>query len=333
MFGKLSVRNIPDQIFRALESMAEQHDRSTEAEARQAIRAWVEPSLVEETRNNRRREISERLNRMLRQVNSDRPSKLLPSHIAEAIGEERAEEVEDWFLGEREPSFAQLSAIAKLLGVDAKWLKHGDARLYPCEYHRLSEDPFAAVDWLLTWTPPSEWADGKLTRLHLVRAEDKAGNLYIVKESDHGHFLTFYTPIHVSEEIGAGGEAMLAALFVTLELLYRRYTKLDINVLGHQLHPDDIAQLTSGNTNPGSLLKEGGRSTWWEDIWDREMVSKREYWPGWHSLCDRIEGVISERKRLNTLRTLIRRGVITKPRESDLDAETGATGEVSEPTA
>jgi len=255
---------------------------------------------------------------MLTQVNSgQRGTKLTPSHIAEAIKEERAEDVEDWFLGEKEPSFPQLSAIASFLGVDSDWLKHGDKTLYPPAYERLSENPFEAVDWLLSWDlADNQSDDGKLKTLHLIRADNPTGGLYMVKESDKGHFRTFYTPIHVSEEIGAGGEASLAALFVTLELLYKRYTAMGngIMVLGYQLRPDDIAQLTNGNTHPGSLLKEGSRSMWWEDIWDSEMAPKHNYWPGWKSLYERIERVISARTHLNELRTQIRQGATTMAR-------------------
>jgi plasmid stability protein len=314
MFSKIAIRNIPSQIFRALETLADLHDRSTEAEARQALRAWVDPLLVQDGRNTRRKEVAERLNRMLTQVNAGRRGpKLTPSHIAEAIQEERAEDVEDWFLGEKEPSFSQLSAIASLLGVDSEWLKHGDKSLYPPEYVRLSENPFEAVDWLMSWEFVDEQPDGKVKTLHLIRADDASGGLYIVKESDKGHFRTYYTPVHVSEEIGAGGEASLAALFVTLELLYKRYTAMGsgIMVLGYQLRPDDIAQLTNGNTHPGSLLKEGLRSMWWEDIWDREMAPKHNYWSGWKQLHERIERVILARTNLNELRTRIRQGATT----------------------
>jgi antitoxin FitA len=314
MFSKIAIRNIPNQIFRALEAVADLHDRSTEAEARQALRAWVEPSLVQETRNTRRKDVAERLNRMLAQVNAARNgTKLTTSHLAEAIQEERAEDVEDWFLGEKEPSFSQLVAMAKFLGVDPDWLKHGDKALYPPRYERLSENPFEAVDWLLSWDPVTAAPASKVKRLHLIRADNPTGELYIVKESEEGHFLTFYTPIHVSEEIGAGGEASLAALFVTLELLYKRYTQSGsgIMVLGHLLRPDDITQLTAGNTHPGALLKEETRSMWWEDLWDSEMAPKHNYWPGWKSLHERIESVISARTRLNERRSQIRQGAVT----------------------
>jgi plasmid stability protein len=315
MFSKIAIRNIPSQIFRALETLADLHDRSTEAEARQALRAWVEPLLVRDSRNTRRKDIAERLNRMLAQVNSgQRGTKLTPSHVAEAIQEERAEDVEDWFLGEKEPSFSQLSAIADFLGVDSDWLKHGDRALFPSEFHRLSENPFEAVDWLLSWDhADNQLNEGKLKTLRLIRAANPNGQLYIVKESDKGHFRTYSTTIHVSEEIGAGGETSLAALFVTLELLYKRYIAIgcDILIFGYQLPPDDIAQLMSGNTHPGSLLNERSRSNWWEDVWDCEMAPKSNYWPGWKSLHERIERVVSARTHLNGLRGQIRQGRLT----------------------
>ncbi len=312
MFSKLSVRNIPDQIFRALEGLASRHDRSTEAEARQAIRAWVGPALVQEDRNTRRKQVAERLNQMLKQINAGRRGPAITaSHIAEAIHEERAEDVEDWFLGEKEPTFSQLAAVAKFLGVAPAWLKHGDDRLFPVKDVRLSEDPFEAVDWLLSWSPSPSGADGSLKTLHLVRADSKDGELYIVKESSDRHFMTFTTPIHVSEVIGDGGERSLAALFVTLELLYKRHTSVTGTVFGHVLSSDDVAQLVSGKTNPATLLTENSRSMWWEDIWDGSMREKREYWPGWTSLYRRIEGVIAERKHLNGQRLQIRRGART----------------------
>jgi plasmid stability protein len=320
MFKKISIRNIPSQIFQALETLAYRHDRSTEAEARQALRAWVEPLSVQDSRNSRSKAVAARLNLMLSQVNAGQQGRdLAPSHIAEAIKEERAGEVEDWFLGEKEPSFAQLEAIASFLGVNSEWLKHGDKTLYPPEYHRLSENPFEAVDWLLTWNDTTDASsDGTVKTLHLIRADNDTGGLYIVKESDQGHFRTFYTPIHVSEAIGAGGEASLAALFVTLEILYKRYTKMgsDIMVLGYQLRPNDITQLTGGNTHPGVLLKEASRSMWWEDLWDRKMAPHHNYFPGWQSLYERIDRVISGKASLNKIRTQIRQGeTATMPQE------------------
>lgn len=129
------VRKIPDDVFRELRKKADMNYRSTEAEARQALQAWVAPHLIQESRNTRRKALANRLNMMLTQFNAGRDgSDLKPSHIAELIGEERAEHVEDWFLGIQEPDYSHLTKIANLLGVDPAWLKHGDEveLLSPC---------------------------------------------------------------------------------------------------------------------------------------------------------------------------------------------------------
>lgn len=310
MFGKISVRNIPQQIFNALEALADRHDRSTEAEARQAIQAWVEPSIVQEERNTRRKEVAERLARLLQQVNASRyGQQMRPSHVAQSIGEEGAEEVEDWFLGQKEPPFAKLEAISHLFGIEAKWLQHGDGHIYPVASQRVAENPEEAVRWLTTWETEHE-AGGEVKTIHLIRNMNEQGDLYIVKESAKGHFRIYHTPTHVSEVIGAGGESMLTHLFVTLELLYKRWTKSGANfqVIGHQLKPSDVALLTNGQTNPGALLRDKGVSMWWEDIWDRAMVDKENYWPGWRSLCDRIERAVATSKHLTEIRDKIRSG-------------------------
>lgn len=308
MFSKISVRNIPQHIFNALEVLATKHDRSTEAEVRQAIQAWVEPTLIQEERNTRRREVAERLKRALEQVNDYRHDKMRPSHIAQGIGLERAEEVEDWFLGEREPTFRELSQIAELFGIGAPWLIHGDGKMFPVEGYRVPEDPVAAVDWLTTWPDQAD----TLKTLHLIRSSDESGSLYIVKESEKKRFLMYHTPTHVSESIGAGGEAMLTHLFVTLELLYKRWTKggAGYHVAGHQIRQDEISLVMKGNKNPGSFLDNNGVSMWWEDIWDRAMVDRNTYWTGWRSLCDRIERAIVATPHLSEIRQKIRSGEI-----------------------
>jgi len=313
MFAKLSLRNLPQEIFNALEALATRHDRSTEAEARQAIRAWVEPTIVQGERNARRQEVAERLTRLLEQVNYDmRTNKLRPSHVAQRIGESTAEGVEDWFLGLKEPTFTQLQNIADLFGVRAEWLQHGDGAIYPVQLHRLSEDPATAVNWLTKWDTEEHEGGDQLKTLHLIRSTSDQGELYVVKASTGGRYRIFYTPTHVSEHIGAGGEAMLRSLFVTLELLYKRYTAIGApySVKSHLVKPADITNLTNGNTNPSAILLDRTDSMWWEDCWDAEMFKSHEYWPGWRALSERIDRVIGLDKHLASIRDQIRKGEV-----------------------
>ncbi len=255
-------------------------------------------------------EIPNRLNRLLEQINADRYEKVRPSHVAQLLGEDHTVEVEDWFLGKRTPTFAKLSAIAELFGVEAKWLQHGDGHIYPVEHEELPRNPAEAANRLLSW----EGGADQLEVLHLIRAMDDAGGLYIVKKSKRGHFRIYYTSIHVSEMIGATGEADLTSLFVTLELLYKRYTsgRFEVRVVGHQLKREDVSVLVNGNTNPGLFLDKG-RTTWWEDIWDRKMTGN-DYWPGYHSLRDRIERGIATNAHLTKWRENIQSGMRTTGR-------------------
>jgi hypothetical protein len=252
-------------------------------------------------------EIPTRLNLLLTQVNADRYEIVRPSHVAQMLGEDRTVEVEDWFLGKKTPTFSNLFDIAELFGVEAKWLQHGDGHIYPVEFEELPRNPDEAADLLLSW----HGEEDKLESLHLIRAMDDVGGLYIVKESKREHFQIFHTPIHVSEVIGATGEADLMSLFVTLELLYKRRSAggFDISIIGHQLERKDVSLLVAGNTNPRLLLREG-RSTWWEDIWDRQM-SGNDYWAGYHPLRDRIERAIATNAYLTKWRENIRSGLLT----------------------
>ena len=95
-------------------------------------------------------------------------------------------------------------------------------------------------------------------------------------------------------------EGMLITLWGTLEKLYKHYTKADCWVYGYLISPADFNLLVSGAVHPLSILSDHVKSTWWEDIWDEEMFQKNDYWPGWKSLCLRINGAIKYRKSLST---------------------------------
>lgn len=314
MFGKLAVRNIPTDILSALEALALAHDRSTEAEARHAIRSWVEPSILKEERNARRAEVAERLGRLLEQANCRHCSTpLRPSHIALGIGEQRAEEVEDWFLGRQEPTFKQLEAVAQFLGAQPKWLQHGDGHMFFVEPIRLSENPVEAVTWLTDWDSQNEEPNVQLDAVYFVRELSKTGALLIIKKSSRGHYRTFTTPYHVSEEIGAGGEGALSSLFVSWELLYNRLGKISQVVASYLVNKETYNLLRAGNTIPTIALRDSDKSTWWEDIWDEKMQSKHEYWPGWTNLCQRITRCVTFSPHLSSVREQIRNGEVTFP--------------------
>lgn len=300
------IRGIPKSVLDNLEASAVRHDRSVEAEARQALSAWVEPIAIEAEQSKRSAEVGTRLMRLLEQLNDENTGKTLrPSEIAEKMGEERAGEVEKWFLGRAEPTFAQLDALAKLFAVSPGWIKHGNNTMFPIESHRLSEDAVEAATWL------SEWEDGEpVDAIHLVREASKTGSLLVIKESTRHQFKVFATGIHVSEEIGNGGESMLTHLWVTLALLYKRYTRgsRHFMVFSYLAQPNTYKQMASGQVNALTLLRDCEKTPWWEDAWDQSMYAKNTYWKGWKELCERIARAIARNDRLSTQLDAIKRG-------------------------
>ncbi|CAB3805421.1 hypothetical protein LMG28614_06204 [Paraburkholderia ultramafica] len=307
MFGKMAIRNIPEEVLTALEALAARNDRSVEAEARIALRSHVQPTVEREIRNTRVAEVGTRLTNVLEQVNQVRGTRTLkPSHIAQAIGEDRASEVEDWFIGQEEPTFTQLASIADYLGCSRDWLQHGDGKMFKVHTERLSESAGEAVEQLLDLN-----AERPVTFLHLVREESAAGELLIIKQYDDWRCATWTTPIHVSDAIGAGGERALSCLSVTLQLLYAYYTSrrgTRVLVKSYQLPSEACKAIRGGATHPLVPLQDGYERPWWEDFWDEGQFREHaDYWVGWKAICERIFRVVSNDDRLNQLREQIAR--------------------------
>lgn len=316
--NKILVRGLDSEVLQALLVMADASDRSLEAEARTAIRSWVQPLLISQERSERRTQLSQRLARALAEVNEVGRLGWRPSHVAQGIGSACAEPTEEWFLGRAEPTFAQLEEVADLLGVNRAWLQHGDGHPFPVGDVRLSEDPSQAVRWLLNFPDEPEAPLGpyqpvpafpEMKRLVFVRSAGKTGALAIVKQRDDYRCKTYMTPTHVSDEIGAGGEAQLMALSVTLELLYKLYSKAGTPpVTSWIVQEKDFSRLIAGQVHPLSLDNGSVTQLWWEDFWDDSMKGRNTYWSGWGEITARIGKAISLTERLDKQRALIRSG-------------------------
>jgi antitoxin FitA len=295
---KLLVRNIPQFIYDLLHKLSERNDRSVEAEARHALKSWVGPLIQKEEASNRRQEISQRLLLLLEATTNATHGQIKLSHVAKGIGMELAEPVENWFNGITEPPFSELKKIAKYFNASSDWLRHGDGKMYEVRTVRPSENPKVTIKWLLA---KDECTGDDVTSIHLIRAMNKCGDFVIVKQFG-GRTLnckTITTGIHISEVIGSGGEAALMHLFVTLELLYKVYTKksdIDIFVQSFILPEDQFNSLVNGHIHPLEVIKmrQNVALPWWEDIWDKKMQSKNTYWDGWSSLTARISRAIEQ---------------------------------------
>jgi hypothetical protein len=291
---KLNVRNIPDDIYSALEERASKNHRSLEGEARYALQNWLTPPDILLTGEEKYRQaVCGRLNAVLRKTNEYRNyNPLQPSNIATELEMEDLGLVADWFSGDRLPALSDLKRLSKLFACREDWLVHGQGNVYRWNSgQRLHGAGRAAVKKLLE--PDSD--GNKVHTIRLLRETDDAGALLIIREFENTRFVdAFWTNIHVSEMIGAGGESDLADFFVTLRALYKAFVSLDLFVKSYLMPPEAYKEIEAEQSYPLMLIKDYRvkESMWWEDIWDKSQRGKFSYWTGDTALIRRIESAI-----------------------------------------
>lgn len=219
--------------------------------------------------------------------------------MAVELGIEDLGLVANWFSGDVLPSFTELQRLSKLFGCRADWLIHGEGDVYEWNSGvRMHGTGRSAVKHLLR--PDSD--GNKVTDIRLLREDSDIGALLILREFENTRYVdAFWTNLHVSEVIGAGGESDLADFFVTLRALYKSFVKLDVNVKGYLMPRSAYKQIREEEqAYPLMLLKDYrvNESMWWEDIWDKSQRGKFNYWKGDEALIRRIEDAIKRNKRL-----------------------------------
>lgn len=279
----------PTPLKEAIERAAHRNNRSMNAEIIARLEQTLLPSLAD------------RLRSLTSQINDARPlHPMLPSLIAERIGETSASYVERVFDGLDEPTFELLDRISSLLGVNAEWLKHGLGQPFPTAFERWLGIGF--VDKL---------AEMKPERIHVIRSRNDAGNVAIVLQLDDVKYSTIRTPLHASDQIGAGGERDLAAFS---NLCYRLSKRRDLNANGLLLDDATFGDLVGGTVYPRTAVQAGSSSMWFEDWWDPSMFRHERifdhYWPSFKEWCERIYRVVQESKQLRAERERIDKGEI-----------------------
>lgn len=279
----------PTPLKEAIERAAHQNNRSMNAEIIARLEQTLLPSLAD------------RLRSLIAQINDARPlHPVLPSLIAERIGEPSAIYVERVFDGLDEPTFELLDRISLLLGVSPDWLKHGFGQPFPTAFERWLGIGF--VDTL---------AEMKPQRIYVIRSRNDAGNVALVLQLDDVKYATIRTPLHASDQIGAGGESDLAAFS---NFCYRLSRRRNLNSSGLLLNDETFSGLTGGTVYPRTVVQAGSSSMWIEDWWDPSMFRHERifdhYWPGFKEWCERIYQAVQSSEQLRTEREAIDNGEI-----------------------
>lgn len=277
---RMSVRSVPVHIMNAMDIMAKRNERSLEGEIRHALRTWVQPVTHEAKKSIRIQEVSGRLNRLIEDCGLALKKTYSASQLALITKMEYAEPAEQWMLGEKEPSLNQLIAIAHHFNSNSDWLLHGEQNMFKAEHTRIPESPIEGLRFLI-----------KDEGIHLIR-ERSRGAFAFVLENSSGQCSTYQTPYYISEQTGTGGEASLAWLMLTFELLYLYYTQPGCDnkmiIKSYLMDSDTYSSLVDGKTHPKNALRNASEASWWEDIWHKEQFNHVDYWDGWKPLCEKL---------------------------------------------
>lgn len=269
---------LPDGMRERITVTAKQNNRSMNAE----IVAQLEASLISSA--------TDRLLFVLEAIRVGSRQPLTASHLAEAIGEKSPVTIESIFSRTQVPEFSLLQKIATYLHINEDWLKHGSIK------PNSSQIPFLVSN---VSNFNTEFADKLIAEnthtVFLVRCNDADGGLTIVRQIDDHKSDVKKTNIHLSENIGSGGEANLIRFWHACkhmwELKRGKFTSL-------QMEPNQYKELISGKIYPLTAVQNAKRAHWFDDWWDPKMFEGRndqdEYWIGYRDFCKRIYNAIEK---------------------------------------
>lgn len=246
-------------------------------------------------------DISNRLNFVLNESNQIRDSKFLnPSLIAFEMGFDHAGMVEAWFQGRLEPTFNELTDLAKLLGCSSDWLLFGLGKPYPV---KLAPSSFN-VESLIKFCLETELDFNKVTSLHFVRNDSKEGQILIIKRFNNNFCQVYNTNFHISDIVGNTGREQ-RAIFV-LALLAISKMQWRGKVFSYLLDETNFSKLTLGDEHPLKTLCKFRYLEWMDDIYDPSMYQRVSYWNGWENLCVGISADIDRDEHLLAEKNLIK---------------------------
>ena len=290
MFVKtINVRGLEPQVLAEMQALAQQNERSLEAEARLAIRQWCQLQQKQSSSQLEKynQALSARLQIVLDMANQISHNKLSYSHIAEKFGHNDPSQVQTWFTGEAVPSFNETEHLSFLLGCDANWLKHGTNSPYRRYFYDITKQSplFFAKDVINTTL------DGlPVYKLHIVLNENN-GYIYCIQEFEQNHLCYTYlsSSFYLKGEYGSSGLANTARFILMLLALDHLNSKVIIK--GYTIE-DKFAQSIFGKGEKHPLLFRAysKESPWNEDIIDKNYPMS--YWEGYKSLQQKVHQYI-----------------------------------------
>jgi transcriptional regulator with XRE-family HTH domain len=178
--------------------------------------------------------------------------------LAVEIGLEKVSELEHYFNGSREPTFAFLDKFASTFGIDPRWLKFGEGRPFEASTQKASS-PLGHYQFIVEVDPP---------QTIFVLSDSPTRQACIVLRLSKWRFLFLPGWLYISD--ASGGNSQL--LFGFYKLARKFYEEWYANRYFECIIPHDkFERLLSHELYPGYLISpEVETSMWLSDFLDTE---------------------------------------------------------------
>lgn len=204
--------------------------------------------------------LSKRFQLVLNLMNENRASclKFTIAKLAEIMNLQRISELEDILIGRQEPDFQFIEKFSKTFGVNKRWLVEGigtpfsndfQTKLYPTDYFEMIEEI-------------------KPDRIYFVKENSRTSPAFILLRVSKWKYLILHRTWHISDEVGATGQAQLYSFYCLIKKLYNQ-KDLYINCNGLILEKEEFNLLLGGEVFPGKFVDIGfTENPWWDDLVD-----------------------------------------------------------------
>jgi hypothetical protein len=208
-----------------------------------------------------RQEVAERLNRLLGLLNERRRynSMTIPQ-IATILGLSSVSDLENYFFAEKDAPFDLLDQIANTFGLRPDWLKLGHIieqpfayQVHGLHYHR------GGLLGLIEELKPQQ--------IFFVRCLNDFGYAHVAFKLTDWKYEGTYDDWHISDHVGATGQAQLYKLWQSLNKIEERRGHLP-DTVGRDLPEDLYLSLVRGEMYPGTVLDQRYQSYWFEKFTD-----------------------------------------------------------------
>lgn len=190
---------------------------------------------------------------------------LMIPKVADLLGLEKAEILQEYFEGKNEPNFKFLEEYASFFGINTDWMKYGEGE----PFLSTEQTELMATDYL------NRIKELKPKIIYFIKADNQENDAGIVLKLDTYRYVYFPKTWVVSSYVGDTGQSQIYALYKLIEKLQELKKGYSFESIGYQdfycqsgtVSEEVFQELFCGRVYPPSVIPFHN-DCWWDDLTD-----------------------------------------------------------------